>query len=172
MLFGISAILLHLRWLWRVQSCVAQSELLMLDCAWLICAALRAPCCAEVQAEHGAVLAGLWLGWEPSGSCWPGCVSLAAGCASCQNKSQTRLGRQERCGCFSRGNEEPFYHPGLAWEAKSYPEPFCQVGPAGLWWNLRVPQRELLSMPPQKSCLSFLIHLHLWSCCLKKLTQA
>lgn len=43
-----------------------------------------------------------WLGWEPSGSCRPGCVRSAVACARCQNKSQTRLGAQERCGCFSK----------------------------------------------------------------------
>lgn len=52
----------------------------LLERAWLIHVALRAHFSAEVQTECGAVLAGLsWLGWvglgwEPSGSCRPGCV--------------------------------------------------------------------------------------------------
>lgn len=51
-----------------------------------------------------AAAAGLRAVWQPA----PGRVCSAASCASCQKKSQTRLGSPERWGCFARGKEEPF----------------------------------------------------------------
>lgn len=77
------------------------------------------PCCSESPLPcRGPGGARGWPGWAETGlsplAAGAGCVRSAAGCARCQNKSQTCLGRQERCGCCSRGNEEPFYHPGLA----------------------------------------------------------
>lgn len=116
MLFGISAILLHLRWLWGVQSCVAHSELLMLDCTWSICVALRAPCCGEVQAELG-------LSWLGCG--WAGSPLAAAGLGVCAQppavpaaKISPKLGLADRRGVAVFQEEMRSHFTILAWPEK------------------------------------------------------
>lgn len=105
-------------------------QVALLDHIWLICGALRALCCAEVQTERGAALDGL----AGLGALWQLQARVCAlGRGLCQVPKQ--VPNSARCTgevwLFFKGNEEPFYHPGLAQEVKSYPEIFYQLRPAG-----------------------------------------